>query len=64
MASNHLLALADRLMGKHPTALDPAERRVLTHMQERRPVAPHEDQGPAVPDGEGDDQHSTDELAR
>ncbi|WBY07338.1 DUF1003 domain-containing protein [Sphingomonas sp. 7/4-4] len=39
MASNHFLALADRLIGKDPAALGPEERRVLAKMHERRPGA-------------------------
>jgi len=39
MASNHLLALAVRLIGKDLAALDVEERRVLARMQERRPIA-------------------------
>lgn len=39
MASNHILALADRLIGKDAETLDAEERRVLTRMHERRPSA-------------------------
>ena len=39
MASDHFLALADRLIGKDVASLDPEERRVLARIQDRRPLA-------------------------
>ena len=39
MATNPLTALSHRLIGKHPSALDAEEKRVLAKVQERMPIS-------------------------